>query len=96
MPEEKKDDVPPSPPVCPPGVKPFFFPDSGAVKYGFKTGPLIVDLVPSKSFNRDEVLKSITEMGFMCPFDVVEKEIKECTNEEFIVVTDIKAIYGEM
>ena len=49
-----------------------------------------------KSFVRDDILKSITEMGFMCPFDVVEKEIKECTNDEFLVVTDIKSTYGEM
>lgn len=80
----------------PPGVKPFFFPDSGAVKYGMKTGPGIVDLVAQKSFPTAEILKSILEMGFMCPFDVVEKELKECPLPEFLVVTDTKSLYGEM
>jgi len=32
-------------PVAPEGVFPFFFPDSGAIKYGMKTGDGIVDLV---------------------------------------------------
>ena len=88
MSEEKKADEPmaedaDSPPktddapVLPPGVKPFFVSDSHAQKLGMKTGEGIVDLLPSKFFNKEEQIAQVVELGFMCPFDPVMKEMKE-------------------
>jgi len=48
MAEEEKKTEGPTPPD---GVLPFFFPDSGAIKYEMKTGEGIVDLV-SESVNQ--------------------------------------------
>jgi len=132
--EEKKEG-----PTAPEGVLPFFFPDSGAQKYGMKTGEGIVDLVSfslerggllltclysagpvgrenqallleanvvtfspalsqieMKTFKKQPILDEIAAMGFMCPFEPVQKEINACPLEEFLVVTDIKSTYGEM
>ncbi|GMI04564.1 hypothetical protein TrLO_g114 [Triparma laevis f. longispina] len=107
MSEEKKADEPPQDvaednkaedavPVLPPGVKPFFVSDSHAQKLGMKTGEGIVDLLPSKFFNKEEQIAQVVELGFMCAFDPVMKEMKECPVEEFLVVTDTDSKFGEM
>jgi WD40 repeat protein len=63
---------------------------------GMKTGPAIVDLMPSKSFNKEFWMNDIQEKGFMSPFDPVSAEIKACPLEEFLIVTDVAGTYGEM
>ena len=98
MSEEKKDEATAAegPPPLPEGVMAFFLSDSHAQKLGMKTGAGIVDLVPMATFNKDMYLKEIAELGFMCPFEPVEKQLKECPLEEFLVLTDIESVHGEM
>lgn len=92
MSEEKKADEPPQDvaednkaedavPVLPPGVKPFFVSDSHAQKLGMKTGEGIVDLLPSKFFNKEDQIAQVVELGFMCAFDPVMKEMKEVSGQ---------------
>ena len=82
--------------ALPAGVVPFFCSDSHADKLGMKTGKGIVDLVDMKSFDKELYLKEIADLGFMCPFEPVEKQLKECPLEEFVVVTDVESKHGEM
>jgi len=98
MSEEKKDEAvaDEGAPALPDGVMPFFLSDSHAQKLNMKTGVGIVDLVPMASFNKELYLKEISDLGFMCPFEPVEKQLKECPLEEFLVLTDTESKHGEM
>ena len=69
-------------PKLPDGVLPFFVSDSHATKLGMKTGEGIVDLVPSKAFNKEEAIKEVQELGFMSPFDPALKQITEVSLPE--------------
>ena len=87
MSEEKKADEPTPEgeargPTLPEGVLPFFVSDSHATKLGMKTGEGIVDIVPSKKFNKEQYVKEIQELGFMCPFEPVLKQITEVRGQE--------------
>ena len=81
---------------CLEGVYPFFIPNSGAEKFGLKTGPGIVDLVEFKAFQKNEILEEIQALGFMCPFEPCVTHIRACPLSEFIVVCDPTSKFGEM
>ena len=87
------DNVPLS---VPEGVFPFFMSNSGAEKQGLKNGPALIDLIPSKSFQKALVIDDIKTYGFMCAFEPCRKMLEECNLIEFTIICDPTSKYGEM
>merc|ERR1719230_1041131 len=72
-----------------------FIPLKGMHKYGLKEEEAdLTDTVPYKMFNREEILKEIDALGFMCDFQPAKAELEALTAEEFLAVADPGEKYG--
>mmetsp|Transcript_5278 Transcript_5278/g.11129 ORF Transcript_5278/g.11129 Transcript_5278/m.11129 type:complete len:239 (+) Transcript_5278:135-851(+) len=77
------------------GIRPIFISDAHATHMGLKNGPQLVDLVGWKTFNTQQVLSQIQELGCMCPFEPYGAILNKCTLEEFLIICDPSAKHGE-
>ena len=84
------------PEPAPAGVLPLFLRGVTAEKYGFKTGPNVMDLVDMLLLKKEDVMKEIQGLGVMSDFEPGKKQIDSYPGEELLFVIDRKQTYGEM
>lgn len=63
--------------------------------YELKTGPLIQDTVNYKIFSREYILDQVQQVGFMCPFHGIRKEVGNMKIDKILIVADRDEVYGE-
>jgi len=80
----------------PPGVFPLFLRGQIAEKYGFKTGPGVMDLVAHLYVKKEDLLKDISLAGKMSDFQPAQKQIETYGGESLLFVVDPSSRYGEV
>eukprot|EP01041_Mallomonas_annulata_P005133 gene5133-10260_t len=84
------------PEPAPDGILPIFIRGSLLDKYGFKTGPGVMDLIDYIYLPKDEILKEIQDFGVMSDFEPAKKQIEMSQGDKILIVIDKDSRFGEV